>query len=699
MSGYLSFPEEPEALADAMDVALSGAMAEKNVASVGWLTAHHYLQGCRDISVQSWDRGSVLAAYENDLGELMLAMPTLNNMVRIEKGRLMRMLTGPSVVREGFGLDSVRNAGVAQAVLSYMAARSGQWGPGTVSFLERIVDALVEFGCMAVHHYRCHGDDVGSRTAVEVVMPWELYSVPGKVYSREEEQGITRCRKVPLEWLLGREGLEVPKNLDELEYEEVPFGARPSGEWFSDDFWGSSGPGGVENGGSRARERDVTDASKGHRGVSAGRDGRRQTQRWVRVMETWLYAPQGCLGRYMVKAGRAVVLDEVYYDGKKGFKRKVVPPIYKGTYSGPGFYGRGYAQLMLGLTYELEKMLANQFQNVSDMDQYPFVAVPANSGLSEAQVKKPERRKVLFYEPDPVMGQKPIYTVEPPKSGLFPAKVLELGMSVLGRESGQGAIYSGDAPGRTEAAASLGFLYETGNVNLVGVTNAIANAMANCYASMLQAARVEIDQESAEGAGAGGEGGKLKLPILDDRMIGVVVDPRTGEMNLDDNPVPEPWEVKIDVEERTLRSKEQQKQEVGVMLEARIISDVDFRILNEKLGLGFPVLDRSEWESWRKAVVTKILLFRDGKTPGTVTGHIEADNPEIMLRVIHELMASIEFAVASVEVQDAFVQLKQAYESMLPGFPDQLPGVESPAMGAGIGQGPGMAAGGAAQVG
>jgi hypothetical protein len=695
MNGYLAFPEEPEALADAMDVALSGAMGEKNVASVGWLTAHHYLQGCRDISVQSWNRGSVLAAYENDLGELMLSMPTLNNLVRVEKGRLMRMLTGPSVGREGFGLDSVRNAGVAQAILSYMAARSGQWGPGTINFLRRVVNALVEFGCMAVHHYRCQGDDIGSRTAVEVVMPWELYSVPGKVYSQEEEQGITRCRKVPMEWLLGREGLDVPKNRDELEYEEVPFGARPSGEWFSDDFGGSSGSGGVENARSRARERDVTDASRGHRGTSTGGDARRQTQQWVRVVETWLYAPQGYLGRYIVKAGRAVVLDQVYYDSTKGFKNKVVPPIYKGTYSGPGFYGRGYAQLMLGITYELEKMLANQFQNVSDMDQYPFVAVPANSGLSEAQVKKPERRKVLFYEPDPVMGQKPIYTVEPPKSGLFPAKVLELGMGVLRNESGQGAIYQGDSPGRTESAASLGFLYETGNVNLVEVSNAIGDAMANCYASMLQAARVEIERESAEGK----EGGKLKLPILDDRMIGVVVDLQTGEMSLSDNPVPEPWEVKIDVEERTLRSKEQQKQEAGVMLEAQIITDTDFRILNEKLGLGFPVLDRSEWEAWRKAVVTKILLFRDGRTPGTVTGHIEADNPEIMLRVIQELMASMEFAVASVEVQDAFVKLKQAYEAMLPGFPDQLPGVESPMMeqqGMGGGRGAGMAATGAA---
>jgi hypothetical protein len=232
----------------------------------------------------------------------------------------------------------------------------------------------------------------------------------------------------------------------------------------------------------------------------------------------------------------------------------------------------------------------------------------------------------------------------------------------------------------------LGFLYETGNVNIVQGSNSLADAYVQHYASQLQAAKIEAEQTPD---------GVLTLPVLDHRMLGVVLNPVEGTMKLDSNPIPDPWEVEIDIEERTIRSKEQVKQEAGLMLQAGVNTIRQFRIMNERDGLGYPIASRAEFEQWRKAVLMTIILFNDGQKPGLWFGNEDYDNPEICEEVFLELMGTIEFSLASPEVREVFTVGLSRYRAILGTFPDQLPGVESIGLSPEEGQGaPGAQEGG-----
>jgi len=392
----------------------------------------------------------------------------------------------------------------------------------------------------------------------------------------------------------------------------------------------------------------------------------------------------------MVKVGNVIGRDEIYIGNAKEPDKKIVNPLPVARYISTGsFYGRGFVGSQMGIHYEVEKMLANQFQNVADLDAFPFIVIPSTSGLTKKQVLKKERRKVLFSDPDPLNPNAVPFKIDPYSSGDFPGRIAQMGIGLADKLSGQGDIFNGEVPGRVDSAAALGFLFETGNVNVLATVNDISDAYSLLYASFLQAAKQEVEKQGVE---EGEDGPSFKLPILDDRIIGVVFDPATGTVSLAKNPVPEPWQVKIDVAERALQSPSQAKQEAMLMLVNGIIDITMFRILNEKEGWGYPIGNRSDWEAWRKAVLQKILLYNDGETPGQIIGGSEYDRPDIVLPVIEEMTSSVEFMVASEDVRNAFIEWKERFEQIGPNFPDQLSLDQGAAS---VGINPGQAAGAA----
>jgi hypothetical protein len=664
MSGYLYFPTSKDELAESLEEATAASLAEQSVQSVEWWVNHLYLQGARRIYVKNWSTGEVQATYENEQGELQFRYEALLQQYRTELGRILRMNVDPAVDREGYGLDAVRNSGVAQAILSYMVSRVGPTGKKAI--LSRFGQALLKYGTAGLLHYRCQGTNIGDRTCVEVVPPWELLPLPANVESLDDLRGLVRRQMVPYNWVQTL-GLDLGNDETELDVKELPYGSMPTGagpETYADYIW---------EGGSW-KERRASQFSKSRR-RSEKKDP--EHQKWVTLEEVWLFGPQDTLARYIVKVGMRIGMDEPYYDYKTGkMLERVVCPLAVGRYIPTGrFWGRSFVGPLLGLNYEVEKMLGNQFQVVSDMESHGMLVIPTTSGITKRQIRKKERRKVVFAEPDPVSPNSEVTQIAPFNPGDFPAKIAGLGVDLQDKLAGQSELYGGDAPGRVDSASALGFLHEVGNINLVATLNEIAEAFTQVYSSMLQTAHREAAGEVEEGEAPSTDRG-FKIPILDDRMIGVVVDPVSGEVSLDNNPVPQPWEVSIDVRERNPKSVSQMKQEAGAMLKAGIITPLDFRILNEREGLGFPVVSRGDWEAYRKATVQKILLFNDGESPGTVIGGVEYDRPDIMLMVLGEFMTSIEFSVASPEVKNAFIEMKNAYGQLLGKFPEQLQGVD-----------------------
>lgn len=648
MPEYLSFPDGGEELVEAIDSAVALALKERNTAAIEWQTALLYMQGHRRFFISDWEHGDVQIPYENEDGELEFKLELLLQQFQVQLGRILQLPVNPVVGKgDEFSLDAVRKAGMGQAVVNYMVSRLGTLSLKMI--FAQLAECVLLYGLGGLYHYRTgrEGDDIGKRTAIDVVPPWEILPIPADPMSRIDVQGITRRRKVPLDWL--RAYLPaLPRDESDLRVEERGYGESPS----HTNEYGSAPIGG--EGQRRRRQRELETVSRSRKSKSVRRTSRGM-QPWVIFEETWLHASKGLVGRYIMKVGDWCVSEE--------YEDPIVSPISLARYIPIGFYGRSYVGYLMSQNIENERMAANQFQNVADLDIFGTTFYPMNMGINKRAMESPGRRKQVPYAPNPTLRGDPIINIAPPNVGDFPGKILGMGIELQKLLSGQGEMYSGDAPGRADSLPGLSMINEVGNTGLVATTAELGNCFAQIYRSLLQAASAEK-----------GEGASIRMTILDDRVLGVKVDTSTGAISLDDNPIPEPHEVEVDIAARALPSQAQTKQEMLTLVAQGGMSWTEFRIANERKGLGFPFADRGDYEAWRKAVIQKIILFNDGQTPGPILGGREYDRPHISLPVIMELMCSIEFSLATPEVREAFIQWKTELEAMIGQFPDPLPG-------------------------
>lgn len=665
---FSMFPDDNEELiVEAMDSMLDSAIVRRNYASVRWWVTYYYMQGYRNIEILSWENGLVNLSYENDEGELEFTYEKIVDQYRKEVGRLLRVDTRPVAESGGFGLDSVRQGGAAHAVLNYMDGRSTMHA--RQKQLVEYLELLCMFGTVGLHHYRDETQtDIGRRTCKEVVPPWELLPLPGVIFSRSEERGIQRHRWVPLEWARQQEDLADAfgkASHSALGAVEIPFGESPltGGPGAETQF--RTGFGGASFASARyskMKERDFSAASK-----SKARTGKEENKIgvwWIELTEAWEYVPTGdnLVGRYMVKAGDVLGRDERYDE------EPIVCPLAVGRYADTNaFYGRGFGDLVLPMNYEVEKMLANAFQNVTDLDVHGTTFIPHNQGISKHELKKRQRRKFIFFMPDQINKDAKAYKLDASNSGDAPLKTIGTAVALADSISGQPAnLLAGETPGpRVDSASAMGFAAEMSSISIAQTINGIGDVYVQLYNSMLQTARFEVEDSEEEEYTIG-------IPALDSRMLGVTLDIKNGKIDLRKNPIPDFRDVRIDIRERSARSTEQMKQEAGLMLEAQVMDVVEFRIVSEREGLGFPFAYKTEYEQWRKAVLIKLIVFNDGVTPGQVPGGVDYENPEIVLEVLQELMGGIEFAMASQEVRDAFIDMRGEYMRNLGNLPDAL---------------------------
>lgn len=664
----LTFPKKRVGLVEALDNAISASLAQQGPHKVEWRINDFYLKGARKILVTDWETGAVEVVWEGDDAETSFRYERVLEQYRTEMGRLLRMNTDPVVTGQGFGLSSVRDGGIGQATLTYMASRADYHG--RKRGFARLLSMLLKYGTAGLGHYRRRGRDFGDRTAMRPIAPWELLPLPAEPDTLEDLRGIVRRRPMPLQQAYRLGLIPDRTSTEDLKILDIPYGQSPDGVGGAEGNWDEATE-------IKSRGRSMSEAGTPIGGLTGGPGGDdRGCDRWVIVEEGFLFTEPEIVGRYLVKVGRTVPFDESYENNP------VVCPIGLSHYvPTEGFYGRSFVGPLLSINYQVERMLGTQFRVVADFDEFSCIVIPMDAGLNVRQVEKRERRKVLRVQSDPLDPKNKPYLLEPATPGDFPMKTAGMGVQLQQDMAGQGTIYGADAPGRVDSAAALGFLHEVGNVGLVACVNSIADAHVQVYAGMLQVARREIEQARRTGNTTG-----FKVPMLSDEMIGVVVDPTSGTVSLDANPIPPPENVLIDVRERALASKEQEKQEAGLMLQSGLITPAQFRILNIKNNWGFPQLDRSDFNAWRKAVVCKILLFNDGVTPGQMIGGSEYDRTDIMLAVFAEFMSSLEFAVASPEVKDAFMDWRDQFMALVPRFPEQLPDVTAqPGAGPGAG--------------
>jgi hypothetical protein len=192
----------------------------------------------------------------------------------------------------------------------------------------------------------------------------------------------------------------------------------------------------------------------------------------------------------------------------------------------------------------------------------------------------------------------------------------------------------------------------------------------------------------------------MHLTDIDDNVAGVTLG-EDGLVSLDKNPLPNYWEVKLDVKDRHPQSPEIRKQEVMASFQAGLLDEIELKILNWKENLNIPIGGRREFEAYRKAVYNNVVLFNDGVEPGNIDVNQIIDDPEIHLMAVREFTGRLEFSFAKKEIRAAFESWIGLLEDSLAGYPRQLPDIlqqaasaEQPG-GPGGGQGAPPAGGGA----
>lgn len=659
----LNLPTKESLLVDAIDAEMMPADTEADLHKTSWRVIDAYLAGIRRMKIHDAFHGDLEVTFENQDGTIDLKYEEINRLYLTEMGRYLKMDTGPVADRKGDSLESLRDAAIAHAVLNGLTAQVNE------NHVKR--QALVPFlkyGTVGLFHYE--GGEGQYRDHLDIVNPRELRGWPAMVDGLNNLYAIARKRWVPYTWL--REVMKEAYGKDISRYDKekdlggrmVDWGHAPPDGTTMEVVGGGFGPG--HNPSKEALEQSMPGKGDREKRLGDGSKGRY----YMPLEEIFVYDDtQTLVGRWIVKCGKKILHDDRYLEDQG---LQLVCPLQVARHTDTGrFFARGFVGPLIPFNDNVERLLKSLFKNVMEMDMFGTLFIPGSSGIDTKRWRKGPRPKIEKYDPDPLdPGLKP-FALGPQNTGTLPGQIAAMALDHMQRQANQGPYYQGESSGRVDSAAGLGFLFNTGNIALGLPSHGLADAYAGIYGSILQRSKLRST-----------DGDMLIISTIDDALAGVKLDPATGTMSLDDNPIPDPWQVKIDVIDRTPREEDVQKQELLQLFQMGLVDPASFWITSYENHMNFQGAPMDLIETWRKAKWMIVVTFGDGTTPG---GPLDmgkhTQNPEIQLRAVQAFMNRIEFSLASPAVQDAFVKWKEDLETLLGvNFPAGLGTPEDAAM-------------------
>lgn len=657
----LVLPTNQEDLVEALTAEIAASEVESNLQLINWKIIDSYLAGARRFRMVDRWSGDRSIGFENAKGEIDLRYEDIVRRYHVEVGRYLKGDFTPVVSRKGDSLGALRKAGISQAILTAASSKLP-----LRKIKKRLITQFLKYGTVGLAHYET-GDEV-TPDMFDVVNPRQLRGLPAWCEGEEMQWGICRRRWVPLHWITQRLQASQGKKLTytdpivDLEARDVPWGSVAPGYSIYEDGGGSGGMtytmpsvdiiGELGERGSNRRSHVVTD--KPERMVDA--EGRM----FVPLDEVYIYDDTGeFVSRYIMKIGRRIPIDINFEE----MGVKVLCPLHIARHTDTGrFFARGFVGPLIPFNDQIERMMGSLFKNIMELDMFGTLFVSDGMNIDLKRWRTGPRPKVEKYNTDPISPAAAPFNLTPANSGMAPARIVEFGTGVMDRLAGQGALYSGDAPGRTESAASLGMLFNTGNTGIILPADNLANTFSGAYARLLQSVR---DRSKP--------GDAVELALVSDAVAGVVLNPETGVLELSNNPIPNPWEVAIDVKDRSPRDPDIRKQELREEFAAGRVDQTRYWITALEENLDIPGAPRDLWETWRKAQYQIVSLFRDGKTPGVISLGEHNQNPQIQLLAVQQFMNKIEYSLAAPEVRRAFEQWKESLEGLAGlGFPAGL---------------------------
>jgi hypothetical protein len=641
MTGQLYLPPDTDTdlLGEAVHRMLQEASDKRRVPFVEWCVTNHYLQGCRTFPEIDYATGMVRSSYTEegtDTGIPFKYEELLSKRVA-EIGRLLKLDTNPSIVRDAVGLNGLRKESIALALLKTVASYV------RIDEIHRsLVEQLVDYGIGGLVVYEVADDQQDAKqpaasVAIDCVPPWELLLLPASAKSSSEVCAVARQRWVPLNSIgkIGGKEVSIDEGDPDYEVRYLPPGST---------VWSPPSTG--------------SEAIRGRKDAPDGREP------FVRLSEVFLPFRNGRLHRYVVTIGNVVHHGKTY---KNNSKAPMMPIAVAIRARGVGLYGRSYVGPLLTVSAEVEAAALNLLRNIQELDLFGSVGIPESWGVSQEELDAAfsGRRKFWIYNPEPMTQDKEV-RLQPQTSGTLPNQIIQLGLTLMDRIGQQPEIITqGQAPGRVDSQVGLNFLYQASTLPLGEVAAGIASAYTTIYRAVLGFAR-KWPALTVSGAA-----------LEDDAIAGAVIDPSSGEMDLLSNSVPDPLDVAPGIASAVPVDKREQAQRLGELLSGGVISQQTYRLTARILKLDIPLTNDSEWQNYRMAVLRNIVLFNDGLAPGNLRdarlSPSDYDTPSVHITVLERFMASPEFSLASDDVQSAFGKLLEEFRARVPNYPDQLP--------------------------
>jgi hypothetical protein len=647
----LPLPKDKKKLSTICRMIVRQGLNLRNIERIEWLLNYYYLRGVRKFDMLDFRSGRVVAQFRNEYGKLTYRYEQCTRRYQDEVGRRLQVDVRPTVSREGLStLDGLRKASMAQITLNTQVKDID---------LEQVKRELVHHQVLyGTTGLACWGQESArfdrTQALLEVVPPWQLIPIPADPASESDLVGMCRHRVVSYDWIKEKQGLSFPKDKKYMETRKEVLGKNPSDSDMSDEVAGGGPLQASPNDFKRSDDVQETDLE-----YEVGD-----------LDEIWLWAEdRQTLSRYIVMFGGWVVKDVDYT--AEGFEQEPpVMPIHRIVDIDTGrFYGKSTFSLMRPTNMEVEYLMRNLYENAQDLDLFGFTMVPSTQGINVRQFKASGKPRVIAFDPDLAVPNVKAYNIAPANPGDWPGQVAGLGMQVINDMAGQSEVMRGEAPGRVDSAVGLAQLQEAASMPLSAPMGSLAAAFTGCYKAMLGMARSTWPKRSL-----------ARLTLMDDNIAGIVVNPQTGEIDLDNNDIPLPWEVEISIRSQKPISKAERQMQITQLLQLGVIDPRTFRRVVRVEGLDLPVGNEAEWQNWRKAILYNVILFGDGEKPGQITVSSEMDLPEVQLDAIQAFMARPEFALASKEVKDAFEERKSMILNMAGQYPQQMPYPEDAAL-------------------
>ena len=630
MTTRLVLPEDDKSLVKMVKRVVGSAEPYRNRERVRWLLTSLYMQGIREFTNIDWINGAVDVVFHNQLySDLDFKFEKILQTYQTELGRLMQLDLSPQVKRRGEGLDGLRKASISQILLNDRMPKSK-----SDAFKLKILPSFLKYGHVGIGAFRGPNGPYSG-----VIPPWELMSIPANPTDIMDSEGIMRVRWMTPEGL-EKEGLEVKGNEADLELQTAPRGQTPVGEM------AFSLPG-------LHKAQPMPSTSN-----TVKEDKNEDKQQWTKLVEIWVRSQDNILEQYGAVAGKMVL------------KKNTIAPVDKipcpmnivRYLDVGGFYGRGFVDQFIPLNNEAEYMLNQLFKNVEDFDQFGFLCLSTQMGLSLEDVMTARSgSKVLFYNTDIYNEKAQPFNIQPANTGMMPTKIVEICLGLMQTQSQQSELFSGDAPGRVDNAKALSLLYETANIPLSGPTESLSAALSGAYKSLLWLTRDEWDNNEP-----------VALTLSDDALVGVVYDKISGEVTIDRESIHSPHEVVISVGSKMHMSEAQLRADLQESLESGIITPREYRIKVREAGLRIPVGNEVEWQSYRRAKMENVVLYGDGIKPGKIITSVN-DLHEVHLEVLQAFMARPEYHLAEQGVRDKFEAHRDFHTQALGEFPEGMP--------------------------